>query len=186
MRILHPPVMLRRNHHRMPRQLRQTPPLRPHQRDRLQPMLIPPLERLHQIRRIPTHTHRKQHIPRPREILQLPHKNLIERIIVPQRRHPRPIIVNRHAPKPPRQLIRSALPKVRHKMRRIRRAPPVPENKNLPILLPRHPQQLHQLRHRPRWNRIQRRLLFRNIMTNPILHRPIMPTAPAFSSAWYK
>src|SRR5688572_28029218 len=98
-RVLHAPVMLRIDSDDMARDFRQLPALPADQRHGLQLMLIRPFKRLHEIRRISADTHRQHDVTLAPKIRELLRKNLIVSVIIPQRRHPGRVVIDRHAPK---------------------------------------------------------------------------------------
>ena len=87
--------MFRIDHDNLLRDLRQAPPLRTDQRNRLHAVVNRPIERLHQVWRIATDAQGHNDISRTREILQLLLEDIFVGVVVPERGDPTDIIVQR-------------------------------------------------------------------------------------------
>ena len=141
--------------------------LRPDERHRRQPVVAGPAHRPHEVRGVAADAHAEGQVARPGVILELAEEHVLERVIVPQGRHPGGIVVQRQDAEPARRHVGGAFAEVGREMGGVGGAAAVAEDENLRPLIPGPAQQRDDAR-----DLFERQRGVGLLLPVPILHQP--------------
>ena len=155
---------------RLPGDLRELATLRTDDGGGFKPVLVGPFEGFHQIGRISTHARRQQQVTAAGIVLELPHKDVVVAVVVPQRREPGDIIGEREHAEALRQFVRRSFAQIRGKVRGVGRAATISDSEDLRVPQPCSADGLRESFDLFNRHAVERAVLFRDVVLEPGLH----------------